>query len=414
MPSEFLSDRRIRSIEAPQNGRFEIWDAGEPGLILRVTPAGAKSWAVQFKGDEYDGKGRRRTKKLTLGPYRADPKDAAALSLADARKAARVAKGTVAKGEDPAAAKILARGERMETGRRNNAATLREAVERFVELDAGAPSKWRSYERPRILRTELAAALPSKGVGEVTTQDLLRLQAGILRRPAPIYANRFAQSCRVFFEWAAATYEIADPSRPLRLLANEADYQRDRFLTQAELKAVYWGAETLTHCARDFVRVLMLTPQRVSAVAGMKFSQIDRDGIWRVPRLQKKSKSGDQLLPLSGFARYVIEVRRASGTNFDHVFASGRGGDVPLQGMGKFKAALDKHLGDAVAPWRFHDFRRSFATFAATAGVDRETVRRALDHGMNASDALLALYDRHDRLEEQRAAVDRYAEFVLL
>ncbi|WP_375203529.1 tyrosine-type recombinase/integrase [Hyphococcus sp.] len=414
MASENLTDRRIRSLEPPESGRLELWDSSEPGLILRVTPAGAKSWALQFKTSDYDGAGRRKTRKLTLGPYRGDGKNSAALSLADARKAARVAKGAVAKGEDPAMVKILARGERQETGRRNNAATLAEAVERFVELDERSPSKWRSYERPRILRSELASALPSKGVGEVTTQDLLRLQNGIRIRPAPIYANRFAQVVRVFFEWAAATYEISDPSRPLRLVTNEADYQRDRFLGQTELHTVYWGAGCLPHYARDFVRVLMLTPQRVSAVAGMKFSQIDQNGIWRVPRLQKKSKGGDQLLPLSGFARYIIEARRASGSNFDHVFCSGRGGDVHLQGMSKFKASLDKHLGDAVAPWRYHDFRRSFATFAATAGVDRETVRRALDHGMNARDALLSIYDRYDRLDEQRAALDQYARFVVL
>ena len=47
MPSEILTDLKIKSVQPPPSGRLEIWDARELGLILRVTSHGKKSWVHQ-------------------------------------------------------------------------------------------------------------------------------------------------------------------------------------------------------------------------------------------------------------------------------------------------------------------------------------------------------------------------------
>ena len=67
---ESLTDRRIASIR-PTNTRVEYVDQKVPGLALRVTPNGAKSWTVRYRH-------RGRLRRLMLG-------DLAVVSLADAR-----------------------------------------------------------------------------------------------------------------------------------------------------------------------------------------------------------------------------------------------------------------------------------------------------------------------------------------
>jgi len=63
-----------------------------PGLYFVIQPSGAKSWAVRYR---HDGKPR----KLTIGAF-------PALTLADARRVARLKLQAAAEGSDPAGEKV--------------------------------------------------------------------------------------------------------------------------------------------------------------------------------------------------------------------------------------------------------------------------------------------------------------------
>ena len=89
-----LTELGVRKAK-PQGKTYQIWDALQRGLALRVQPTGAKSWVTV-----YSRHGRSRW--LTHGP-------ADAIGLADARKMAAKAMLAVAEGKDPAAEN---RGER--------------------------------------------------------------------------------------------------------------------------------------------------------------------------------------------------------------------------------------------------------------------------------------------------------------
>src|SRR5690349_18561866 len=98
MPKVLLTDRRITAIK-PRSSRVEYVDKKVPGLALRVTPTGAKSWTVRYRH-------RGRLRRLTLG-------DLALISLADARERARDHLHDASKGKDPATEKQA--GRRAET-----------------------------------------------------------------------------------------------------------------------------------------------------------------------------------------------------------------------------------------------------------------------------------------------------------
>ena len=48
-----LTDRAVTAAKAALGQRFEIWDAMTPGLCLRVTDAGVKSWVLRYRTLEH-------------------------------------------------------------------------------------------------------------------------------------------------------------------------------------------------------------------------------------------------------------------------------------------------------------------------------------------------------------------------
>ena len=97
-----LQDQKIKALRPPTEGRLEVKDALVPGLMLRVTPRGVKSFCLVFKvpGEHPDGPSKTgmprcgKSHRMTLGTY-------PMLSLADARDTARRLLEQVDQGIDP-------------------------------------------------------------------------------------------------------------------------------------------------------------------------------------------------------------------------------------------------------------------------------------------------------------------------
>ena len=98
MPTLTLTARKIKAIK-PTRTRVEYLDDKMPGLALRVTPNGAKSWTVRYRH-------RGRLRRMTLG-------DLDVISLAKARERVRDLLHDASKGKDPATEKQA--GKRAQT-----------------------------------------------------------------------------------------------------------------------------------------------------------------------------------------------------------------------------------------------------------------------------------------------------------
>src|SRR5665213_303078 len=86
-----LTEATIDKLGAPGSGRLEIFDAIVPGLALRVTATGAKSFVVRGRI-----KGHTAPIRVTIG-------DADVMKVADAREAASDVLKLCRKGKDPRA-----------------------------------------------------------------------------------------------------------------------------------------------------------------------------------------------------------------------------------------------------------------------------------------------------------------------
>jgi hypothetical protein len=90
MASVGLTDRRIAALPTPtvEQRQCDYWDPTMHGFGVRVSYGGKKAFVVRYRVNG-------RLRRLTLGPY-------PGLSLADARRKARMIMGDVAHGDDPA------------------------------------------------------------------------------------------------------------------------------------------------------------------------------------------------------------------------------------------------------------------------------------------------------------------------
>jgi len=117
--------------DAQTRGRFDLADAGSPGLRLRVTPAGSATWILACR----DKHGRMR--RFTIGAY---TKQDGSIGIADARTAARRLREEVRQGADPTAEKRRQR----EVGKaaRAGVGTLAAVLDSYGEMVGNQQKAW--------------------------------------------------------------------------------------------------------------------------------------------------------------------------------------------------------------------------------------------------------------------------------
>lgn len=91
MPTRTLTNLFVERVKPPTRGRIEYFDSSFPGLALRVTENGGKSWCAFYR---FHG----RLRRFTIGTYPAIKPD-------QARSEARAALDKVRHGVDPAVEK---------------------------------------------------------------------------------------------------------------------------------------------------------------------------------------------------------------------------------------------------------------------------------------------------------------------
>ena len=213
--------------------------------------------------------------------------------------------------------------------------------------------------------------------------------------------------------------------------------KRERVLSDTEIAEIWRAAGDAARPYGTIIRLLILTGQRRSEVAGMTWSEISEDlTTWKLPGERTKNRVAHSV-PLSAAVcdlfratlprdaketEQVLNDWRASGA----LVLPGAGG-TPFAGWPKAKRALDAAILDArvkvaaatgtapapLAPWSVHDLRRTVATGLQRLGVRLEVTEAVLNHISGSRGGIAGVYQRHDWATEKRAALDAWASHVL-
>jgi hypothetical protein len=211
MPRLSLTSKLVDNASLPLDRKsVEYFDQRMPGLVLRVSARGTKSWNAVYR---HEGRARR----LTIGRY-------PIITLDDARARARDALCTVSRGIDP-------------SGVRADKLTFAELASIFVEGHVRKLRRARQVQR--LIKREIVVAWKNRPSASITRRDVAALVADVAER-APVLANRVLATTRRLFGWAIAqglleTNPCDQVERPT------FERARERVLTANELRAL-WDA----------------------------------------------------------------------------------------------------------------------------------------------------------------------------
>jgi integrase len=391
-----LTDRFVETLKAPQpEERLEIFDTTFPGLAIRVTPTGHKSWSVYYRAHGHH-------RRYTIGPY-------PAFLPAAASKAASAALHRVQAGGDPAEEK-RARRKAAEPDEMSFAAVARRYLKQQVEKNTAA-STYR--ETARIIDQDVIPVWGKRPISSIGRRDVSALVDAKAESGAQVQANRVLARLRTLFGWAVGRDLIAaNPCDGLRPPMKER--ARDRVLDDVEVKLFWAAADELGWPFGPLFKLLLLTAQRRDEVATLQWPEIDLERrLWSLPREKAKNDQGHDV-HLSTQSVAILAALPHIGDKCGYIFTTN--GRTPVSGFSRAKERLDgliaKAAGHAIEPWILHDARRTAATGMARLKVAPHVVDRVLNHTSGTIRGVARVYNRFEYSDERRAALEAWGRAV--
>lgn len=375
-----LTTKFIEGKKADPKKRLEFRDQLMPGLVLRISKAGTKTFCMHKR---INGKMRR----LPIGRF-------PIVSLVEARERVR---------------QIL---YEVETGRFEDATglevtempTLGETIPDYIEKHAKVHNK--DWKRKDALLAKFTS-LHGKRIDEIKRADVVKA-CDAIHKTAPVSANRALAHLKHLLGWCVERGIIeANPIAGMKPLSKEKP--RERVLTDNELGALWAVCGDEGYPFGDCMKLLMLSGQRRAEVAEMRWSELDLEKrLWTLP--SKRAKNGKQhTVPITDA---MLEVLRKTPRFFNSDFVFTTTGKTPVSGFGRVKDRLDKELPEGTEPWIIHDLRRTMSTNMAMLGVPQPVTEALLNHKTGVVSGVAAIYNVYSYTDEKREALSLWNSHV--
>jgi integrase len=396
----------------PDKQQSIYWDNKTPGLGLRITAAGTRSYIFETSL-------RNKTIRLTIGDVRT-------WSVSKAQDEATRLKVLADQGIDPrdllrerqeaiAAKKEAQTASKLKAEYRKHL-TLRALLEAYTRL-LHANGKTRSATsalsafRCHVFKNENISNTPAN---EVTAHQI----ATLVRKVQEAGKERTAGILRSYISAAynaakKAPFSATLPAEmiPYDIKTNPAEavpaipvVSGNRILSTSELKAYI---KHLGDSLPDRVLRLALLAggQRIAQLLRATVGDFDADT--NTLRLfdpkGKRAMPRVHLLPLAPKAAVLVVklIKRAKQENTLNLFASHGKIMIAFETPGKRAAEICTAM--ACEPFNLRDIRRTCETMLASLGISRDTRAQLLSHGISGVQS--THYDRHDYINEKRAAL---------
>lgn len=406
----------VDAAKADPSKQIEYPDSKVPGMALRVSPAGRKTWTLRYRTAEGD------QRRLTLGTY-------PTLSLSQARDSAFDELRKATQGKDPArdrqAAKVAAKSRKL--------STVTDLIESY--LDDAAKGRHRPNARPNRASTIkqdrdyferlIKPKLGKRPIGDVTRAELQKFLHDTEDAHGPTAARMCGTLIRASFNYGIRREAI--DKNPAALLEIPRAGSRDRVLTDKEMKAIWATASAppedvgVSALMGVAVRLAMVTLQRGGEVCGMSEGEIDETAkTWTIPGERTKNHL-THLVPLPPLALDLINrARKLRGKESNYyLFPSPRKrkkgeGTISRHALTRAVKHITTHLNIKNATP--HDFRRTGATNITSEriGLPRFIVSRVLNQisDTGGAAAVTGVYDRNEYLAEKRKALEAWANLL--
>lgn len=422
MSKQVLTDRAVAAAKA-DSGRLELWDLRSPGLCLRVTDRGVKTWIYRYRAP--DG----RQPRFTIGKF-------PSIGLKDARVRAAELERDVALGGDPAMERRTARIE------------IKEAPKTFDDLadayfDACAAGEWKpkgKRKRAAVLEGErqrvqlhVRPVLGSLPFAEITRPQVKALLRGMQAKSIGAQTNLTQAIIHQIYNFAISDDLVqVNPATGFSPFADRLP--RSRIWSDSEMRSL-WGALDDPSSLVDLngkpirvgegmrigIKLLLLLGQRRGEIIGMERRELDLEArTWLIDAARTKGGRPHMVplppaaVPLIRRAMVLSDFGRDKPSAF--VFSTSRKEDGPIlpgsvtHAMGRLKEGLGI-VGPTV-----HDLRRTVSTNLTSerCGVSPFIRSKVLGHIDAGGGAMVSAihYDANTYLVEKRRALEVWSDLL--
>jgi integrase len=388
-----LTEQNVRTLKPKRLKQYLIWDEGTGaarGLAILVSPTGTKSYRCAYY---YPGSPKAHW--MHLGRV-------VEMSLAQARELCNDARGKARRGEDP---KSDAPG---------NSDSFSAAVESYIKHEQIGRHGNKSAEQTKAVMLRNCAEWHSHPITTIRYPEIEKLlwlvrdgdsENGL--KPRPYLANRLYSHLKAFFAWCARRGVVkVSPMHDMERPWDKGKRRERDWFKKGEgdnaIRALYRSADEIGGNDGRFIKLMLLTGKRKTALANMLWEEIDEAWFWDPPPSNVKNKRLHGV-PLPKLAQRVLHPRQDNGKVF---------GDINLD---KLERKIKKASGMEDFFW--HGLRHLAETKTAELRDERDHplipphVRDMLfDHSSKRGSG--KGYDHHDYKPEMRAAMQVWADYV--
>lgn len=361
--------KAIKALE-PKAQEFTARDTTQPGLALRVSPKGRKTFIVEAR---VRGGAMRR---ITIGPF-------GKVTLAQAQLEAKQIMGQLAQGIDPSAVKAQQRREGV---------TLQQARDDYL-----AERKLKPRTQADVMRCfrqfEDWLPLRVKDITPTMCEDRHRAMTA-RAKSSGLFANLCFRYLRAVLNHASVKHSTPDGSpllttNPVARLSDVKQWnkmKRRRSFVHPDQMPQWWQAVTeglaglkFADEIRDLLLLSMMTGVRPGEALGLKWEGVD---FQRKTLTFFDTKNGsDHELPLAEWLGQLLKARAGLLHPGPYVFTDSKGKrPKDLRSAQRRLAELtDIHVMPS-------DLRRTFITAAEALDVGPYSLKRLLNHTIDNGD----------------------------
>lgn len=353
MPKRIASSLTKRAIESAVTST-SVWDVQVPGLGVRVTEKGHRSFIFQY---------RTRTGmqgKMVLGHF-------PSMTVEEARKIARKYRTQVDAGGNPSQDRQAGRA----------APTVADYIDYYTGeyAIARALKPQTASEMRTLLDRFVRPTIGARKIADIQQAEIQRIHGTARADISPYRANKLLAGLSKMFNLAVAGRLRG--YNPCFGIEKFPEDERSTYLGQNEVLRLLDACDRYEdQQAANVIRLLLVTGARLREVLHATWDQFNFDkALWVKPSSHTKTKIVHEVCLADGA---VAILRNMSEDRVSKYLFPGRKLDAPRTDLKRPWRAIQQDAN--LETFRLHDLRRTFASAMLSTGANLSAVGQALGH----------------------------------